>query len=454
MLLSIKKYLKNGNPWLMVMFAVALTVRLGLFWGFLGEGDHAWLCYDSQQYDERARSIVTHHKLTDDNSMHKAYRLPGYPLFLACWYALAENGVKLALYIQILIASLIPLLVFLLAQPLFPFMPIIAYVAGWVMCFHVGFVASAGMLATESLAVLLLLLMHVVLLGWRGNMHYLAFAGGLLGLLSLIRPIGHYIVVLVACWLFWQLRSYKRVSVFVASWFIVVLPLLVRNLLVVGGICFHTLPGMHFLQYSAVAVVMQRDQVSYNDARSQLLAKWDDEVVSNFQQQEFAATEYQRCVLGEKLAWSIIRQYPWYACKHAATELFKTLCALHGTHIIVGADIGSLPVYTAQTTWTEKVCYNIAPPLKTQWLQGLIYWDIFNTIIILFFSVVGLVLLLLRRQMHAGLVLCVLVAGLLWVITLSYGCARLRLPFEPIMIILGVYGGYAVWCWLTNKKTI
>jgi hypothetical protein len=231
------------------------------------------------------------------------------------------------------------------------------------------------------------------------------------------------------------------------SWFVVVLPWLLRNLLLVGGICFHTLPGIHFLQYSAAAVVMQRDHVSYLDARRQLLALWDSKV----QAQTLPISEYQRCIMGEKLATSIMRCHPWYVCKHALTELFKTLCALHATQMII-ADVGGWPVYTAETTWWEKICYNLAPPLKTAWLQALIYWDVLTTIFILLFSLIGLLLLLLRQPFYPAFVLCLLVAGLLWGVTLAYGCARLRLPFEPIMIILGVYGAYTSWCWLAGKK--
>ncbi|MBM3893485.1 hypothetical protein FJ365_03755 [Candidatus Dependentiae bacterium] len=442
-LLSIKEQLLAAKWPLISMWAVGLLLRLIFFNCFTMHGDHAWLSYDSQQYHDRAQHLVMHGTLVDETSTQKAYRLPGYPLFLACWYALAENGLMLGLYIQILLASLIPLLVFLLAHILFPLMPCIAYTAGWVTTFHLGFVLFAGMVATETVAVILLLLVLLILLQEQG----LAAAGFLLGFLSLIRPVGHYLVILIACWLLWQRYSYKKVGLFLGSWFLVVLPWLLRNFLLVGGICFHTLPGIHFLQYSAAAVVMQRDHVSYLDARRQLLALWDSKV----QAQKLSISEYQRCITGEKLATNIMRRHPVYVCKHALTELFKTLCALHATQMII-ADVGGWPVYTAETTWWEKIGYNLAPPIKTTWLQPIIYWDVLSTIFILFFSLIGLLLLLLQRRLTAAIALCVLVAGLLWGVTFAYGCARLRLPFEPIMIIFGGYGVYTSWCWFTGKK--
>ena len=223
------------------------------------------------------------------------------------------------------------------------------------------------------------------------------------------------------------------------SWFLVVLPWLIRNLLLAGGLCFHTLPGLHFLQYSAVAVVMQRDHVAYTEARKQLLAALDSAVLEKATQQGAPVTEYQRCVVGEQLAFRIMRNHPWYACKYAMTELAKTLCALHAAPVIY-TDVGRWPVYTAQTTWLEKIRYNLSPPLQTPWLQFIIYWDLLSTLLILFFSLLGLLLLLVRRELHAGIALCVLIAGLLWVVALAYGTARLRLPFEFVMIIIGVYG--------------
>ncbi len=436
-LLSIKEQLLAAKWSLLCMSAVAFLLRFIFFNCFTMYGDHAWLCYDSQQYHERAQHLVMHGTLVDETSTQKAYRLPGYPLFLACWYALAENGLMLGLYIQILLASLIPLLVFLLARILFPLMPCIAYAAGWATTFHLGFVLFAGMVATETLAVILLLLILLALFSIfpRSELKRMVGTGCLLGVLSLVRPVGHYLVILIVCWLLWQRYAIKSVGLFVGSWVVVVFPWLLRNFLLIGGICFHTLPGMHFLQYSAVAVLMQRDHLSYVDARHQLLMLLDSKV----REQTRPVNEYERCRLGEKLAIGIMFCHPFYSCKYALTELFKTLCALHATQIII-ADIGRWPAYTAETTWREKISYNLAPPLKTAWLQPLIYWDVLSTILILFFSIFGLLRLLFRQSFSPAFVLCLGVSGLLWGVTLAYGCARLRLPFEPIMIIFAIYG--------------
>ncbi len=431
------------------MWIVALVVRIAFFICFSSVGDRAWLCYDSQQYHDRALHLIEHKALTPVESSQKAYRLPGYPQFLACCYALEKNSVLFALLVQIVLSSLIPLLVFLLARALFPLLPVLAYIAGWVACLHVGLIIFAGMLATETLAVLLLLLLLLVLLARAPTM---VLAGSLLGFLSLLRPVGHYLLVLIALWIWYEWRSLRSVGLFVGGWLIVVLPWLVRNLVLVGGICFHTLPGMHFLQYSAAAVVMQHEQKTYLQARAQLLKAWDNEVDKKALEQGYPVTEYQRCVLGEKLAGGIVLAHPWYACKHALTELIKTLCALHTTQVVI-ADVGGWPVYTAQTTWAEKIRYNLAPPLKTPWLWPLIYLDVFVTLSILFFSFIGLLALVVRRRLQSRQALCVLMAGLLWGVTIAYGCARLRLPFEPIMIIIGVYGVDQIWLWLQGCKS-
>jgi hypothetical protein len=407
------------------------------------------LCYDSAQYQERADHLLSAKRLTPAQSSQQAYRLPGYPAFLATCYALCGPSPKKALLVQLVLGSFVPVLVYFLACQLFPLVPVVAWGAAWVACVHTGLVIFSGMLATETLAVLLLLFLLLVLFRWP---YKLALAGGLLGLLSLLRPIGHYLLPLMVCWLWWQHRSPRQLLWFSGSWLVVVLPWLIRNVLLVGGLCFHTLPGMHFLQYSAVAVVMQQKQKTYVQARSALLNRWDAECHKKAIKQGHAVTEYQRCVLGEELAKKIVLAHPWQAVKHMATELFKTLCALHATQLIV-ADVGGWPVYTAQTTLVEKICYNLTPPLKTWWLLPIIYADVLATIGLLFFSLIGLFLLLVNHRFGSRHFLALLIAGLLWGVTLAYGCARLRLLFEPIMIMFGVYGAYQLYCWSTGKKT-
>ena len=426
--------------WLL-LGALSLGVRLALFYAFTSQGEHAWLCYDSAQYHERAQCLIEQGSLTPPRSTQHAYRLPGYPLLLAGLYKLTGKRGADALWPQVVVASAVPFLTGAVAWLLMPDVPWVAAAAALVASVHVGMILFSGMLAPEAISMILLLLL-LLALTWYGRVHrvyWLVAAGGLLGCLSLIRPVGHYLLIICVLWLWWEGVHKRSIAAFAASWFVVVAPWLVRNLMLVGGMCFHTLPGMHFVQYTGAAIVMQRDGCEYGKARAHLLDRWEQDT-------PFKATEYERCRRGERLALSLVLAHPWYATKHVATELFKTLCALHANQLVV-ADVGGWPTYTRTTTWLEKVRYNLSPPLKTPWLRWLIYWDVALTVGLLLFALLGMLLLLFEGMLRGPLLLCLGVAGTLWGLTLAYGCARLRLPFEPLIIIVAVYAVYRLRPW-------
>jgi hypothetical protein len=430
-----------------LLFLLGLLLRCFFFYYFTQYDQRAWLCYDSEQYHQRALSIAKIGQLTEPDSTQKAYRVPGYPLLLAAGYACTDNNVHVVLWLQVVLAAFIPVLIFMLASALFPAHGKLALMAMFLASVHTGLVLFAGMLATETVAVLLFLVFLLSLCWFQQarQLRFLLLAACTLGALSLVRPIGHYVLILTLVWLWWQHVNVRQIGLFASTWGLCVAPWLVRNLLVVGGICFHTLPGIHFLQYTAASVVMQRDHCEYVPARSKLLALWEETA-----QKHGLTNEFGYCLCAEKIALQHIKNHPIYAAKHGATELFKTLCSLHSSQIIL-ADVGTWPVYTTRTTWLEKIIYNLAPPLKTWWLRYVIYADVCMALFLLLGSLFGLFMVCLQRQLSAAIGLCVLAAGLLWSLTVAYGCARLRLPIEPIMIILASYGASYAFNWMVAK---
>ena len=91
----------------------------------------------------------------------------------------------------------------------------------------------------------------------------------------MIRPVGHYLVILSIFVLilsqFTLLEKVKGSVVLFLGWFSMVLWWLLRNYLLTGFIFFHTLPGIHFLIYSASYVDMELNKCSYNDSKRKLM---------------------------------------------------------------------------------------------------------------------------------------------------------------------------------------
>jgi len=151
---------------------------------------------------------------------------------------------------------------------LFPAERRIAKLAALVSVLHLGFVLYAGMLATETFFVLFFLLFLICFLPavtfrwwWRLSeparkehvfKEHVFIAGLSLGVASMIRPVGHYLIVIACVLLLSSTRSMRgkitRLLLLGGGWLLVAGPWLVRNVMVCGALFFHTLPGLHFLQ--------------------------------------------------------------------------------------------------------------------------------------------------------------------------------------------------------------
>ena len=102
-----------------LLVIVAFALRALVFWGYLGDENRYWQV-DSATYETLAKELAINERFATPDGTPNAYRLPGYPLFLAMIFKAVGVNHHAALWVQIILASLIPLLVFFLAQVLFP----------------------------------------------------------------------------------------------------------------------------------------------------------------------------------------------------------------------------------------------------------------------------------------------------------------------------------------------
>jgi len=510
---------KKHKRFLLGLFFCALIVRLLFFFLFTRHGENYLIYFDSAQYQNLAQQIADGKGITNSDGTAQFYRLPGYSLFLASFYKLFDSGETYALLVQIILASLIPILIFLLSSMLFPTQLVVAKVSSTIAAIHVGFVLYAGMIATETLFTIFFLGFLLCLFSAlaRYSPYYFFGAGVLLGCASLIRPVGHFVlmvtvVVLVlrkfferdnesVAWIPGQARddgssksldkfqpnkinknpiltrvlskieklfqdlisSHKRsvvvpgltrdpgktpgqnprkkIFLFLIGWLSIVSWWLVRNYLLTGFIFFHTLPGLHFLQYSATKIVMNTEDCSYVQARKQLLDEWQSIIKTREKQLYRSLNEYEKCRVGEELTMSYLQARPLLAIKHATIEMLKTCCALYSAQIII-SDTGKWPDYSKGVSFWSKMKRFLLPELNHTYLIPVIYWDIILTFLIVL-GFFGFIILCLFDKGLFGIALKIIpFMGLMIFLTVAYGCARLRLPIEPLLIILASYW----WC--------
>ncbi len=459
---------------LLGLFLLSLTLRLLMFFTFTQHGSNAWIYFDSNQYYTIAKQLCAGNGICMQEGIAQYYRLPGYSLFLAGLLQFFQQNVWYALLVQTIVMSLIPLLCFVLVLSIFPANVMLARLTALGVAVNLGMVLYAGMIATEPLCLIFMLLFFIaylpVVLGTtffchpelvsgsiRINTKLLALsalAGAFLGCASLIRPVGHYVLplaialVLLVSALRWRQKLLYSTGL-LSGWLAIVSWWLLRNYLLTGAIFFHSLPGLHFLQYTGANIIMQRDGCTYLQARSAILQEWERHNKQAEVIQQKSLNEYERCVVGEALAKQYIKSYPLYALKYSLVQLFKTCVALYSTHILL-ADTGVWPAYDQNTSWWFKVKRFLVPELAHPWLVVWVYLELLLTMLM----AVGLLLFCLSLWSMSGqermtwLVLA-LFAGLFIGLTIAYGCARLRMPCEPLLLMAASRG----WLWLVSEHT-
>lgn len=425
---------------LFILFLVSLLTRLVFFYYFTQHGTNAWIYVDSDQYLSIAKNLIVGNGFCLEPGIATAYRLPGYPLFLAACFKLFGVHIIPALLLQIVLASLIPILVFFVSLSLLPDCFTVAMIASVAAALHPGFIVYAGMLATESLCVLFLLIFFLFL--FRGlkqsqPWYWWCVGGMCLGVASLLRPVGHYVLV-VAIVMFLLVRVRGCIPL-IFGWLLIVIPWLIRNALLFGGLLFHTLPGLHFLQYVATPIVVQTEHCSYPQARACVLNEWNQRIELQAQMKHHSLNEYERCRIGESLAFEYVKAHPVCAGKYACTEMFKTVAGLYSA-IILLADGAAWPDYGERATWLAKVQRFLMPQVQRKWLIPFIYYEI----LFLFIMLLGFCIFLVRiwRNILLWSVATKILPFIILFIglTLAYGGARLRMPADPLLLLGAVYG--------------
>jgi hypothetical protein len=487
---------------LLFLFLAGFFIRALVFQCYLSKDNNYWQI-DSETYERVAERIVEGKGITNVDGSPQFYRLPGYPLFLALYYKLFGVDTKNVLWMQIVLASFIPILIFFLSLTLFPGALLLAKIAGCFSVLHLGFVLYAGFFMTESLFIFLLLLFLILFFstfqfGYKNaeddNKKYelplfsflpvdeedsgpdffalhdawledyykkiktsfiqaqdnvyevLFFAGFVLGLASLVRPVGHYLFV-VSCLLLllssdrWREKGAK-IFILGWGWLIPVSFWLLRNYMLAGSLFFHTLPGVHFLYLSAARVAMHVHDVPYQEARD-LLRKEVNELMEEREEEKGSMlNEIERCQIHEQLAVKYFKMQPWYALKYWLTDIMRTCLSLYSAELLY-LDSGRKEINYFEKGRSIGSLFKryLIPQTDNNFLKIIIYAEI----ILFLFILIGLIFSLRTMMwqwffMHnwlAGdfLCKCLPFMCLFIVIALAGGYARMRLPIEPLMII-------------------
>jgi hypothetical protein len=428
------------------IFVFALLVRGLVYYGYLQHDANYWQI-DSLGYNSVAKGIAAGHGISTLDGAPNFHRVPGYPLYLALFKTWCGDSPAAALWTQVLLGAVIPVLIFLLALILFPGQAMLAAAAGLYAAVHLGLVLYSGFMMTETLFILFFLGFLLLFFSHCDNPKRIATAGVLLGIASLIRPVGHYLIVLALLILLLQ-KTYlpiriRNCALLFLAWLVPVSIWLARNYLLLGHLFFHTLPGGHFLQLSASRVVMQAEHITYQKARERVSA----EAYKVVRKQELSAqkrlSEIERCYVYEKLAIKHFAAHPLITLKLWATDIFRTTFSLYSAELVYLESGRKQIDYFApgRTLWNMIERY-LFPETNNVWLKLLVWLEILLYSFMLFGFARASWLLLICGNSHDRMLWLSIASfmALFLIISLAGGYARMRLPIEPFIIILGLYG--------------
>lgn len=230
-----KRFLvKNRKALISFVFSIALLS--GLFWNQKIFGQP--ISSDQELYNDIAQSIL------QGNGFTRAGRDMGmeplYPLFLAGIYKIFGHNYDAVRIIQILLFALTVVFVYLLAEKLFGRK--VAIWSSMATALFYGVANQAGSLTTETLFIFLIMFFVYAISNCK-NIRWIAASGIVLGLAVLTRSIIQYFFILVVINFFVIFykktpirKIFLKIGIFLISFFIILMPWLIREHSVSGDI--------------------------------------------------------------------------------------------------------------------------------------------------------------------------------------------------------------------------
>ena len=446
----------------LIIFIVALLVRLAFYALYL-RFNPCMLMYDSGHYHTMAQHLLQYGGFMDAHGLIDTYRLPGYPLFLSACYQFTGVIPQGALWVQLILGSLIPVLIYYLALRITDSLRV-ALIAAMVSCLHVGLVLFAGLVMTETIFGVLFLLFLYVLLGAQTSRNFLV-AGLLLGLCNLIRPLAFLPLAVVGALMSFEtattslpqderhwrfaliLRSLSRQAksvskdmsafkppiAFLLGWSLPPALWVLRNFLHTGMLLLHTFNGPHLLNHAAVRVYALAHHTSHQQAQQQVYAQLPSTHESDPNRQQMVVSQQQ-----EAQTIKILLRYPLQTMLLGAINCFKTVCSLYSSELLCIDSGGQLPSYDDSLNLGGRLKRLLCPEVTTGWLRVLIWYEILMHLLLLLGAAGFVVQRLRQRTLSRTLVLLLLISVVCVAQTAACGFARLRLPIEPILIMVAV----------------
>jgi hypothetical protein len=483
-------YLKHDQPasyttfQLLGLLAVAFILRAATFEWYL---QHKGRYRQPDSFDYHYIAVGLKHDkgaVRLDNGQPLFWRTPGYSYFLKPFYTKKptvqfetyQTEHKRALWLQIILCSLIPLLVFFLALQL-THVATIAWAAAWITALHPGFIFASGYLLTDALAHLIFtcFLIYFYRTFTLADTHdapepknilfVLICAALLLGLYTWFRPIGRYFMfiscLLLALSTMPLIKKVTRILMFSATFFIVIAPWYIRNYQATGMYFFCPMSGPYLQTFMAPKIMRAAHGTPLLDALDKLNREAAEECM---RQRKLYALTHPGKTYPQEFACHIVAQpwcnnHPFYFAREWLREVQKTTFDLYTTQYVAFTN-NTFFYDPPEEFLSEKLADALYKAKIPVWMRVLVWLELLFMILLwigllagcYYYVLIPCIAYIRGRRIPEAYSLMwdtwikagFFIAGML-IMTGGFGYARLRMPIDPLMFILSLTFWYGLW---------
>lgn len=471
----------------LAMCILAFFVRAATFHYFV-QHEERYCQPDSNDYHAGALCIAYGYGMSYPNGRPMFWRTPGYPWYLSTFYSgnkptdgafstHRSEQIK-SIWVQIILCSFIPILAFQLAWAVTQ-TAIIAWILALISIFHLGIVLSSTFLLTDGLALLLFVLFLILFyrsfqfpheINFYGkNINtrrpYLLLTGAalILGIYTWIRPMGQFIAILSSGLLLLSKGNWsaviKKSLCFLIIFFAAIFPWMWRNHELTGRWFFCPLFGLYLNAFNAPKILSRVENIPLKDAHKRLSIAAQAHAARLMEIKQRTGDRKILCTEMECMhtAWPLIAAHPGYFLYDWIVESCKTTFDLYASQLVAFA--GNCFKWDPLIEYLDEKIKKCLYEQPMSWTMRALAWAEFISAIFLWLGILGGLFVFVFAALWKRQWNLFYSYGLLWLKTGifigvvvmqtgGFGYARLRLPVESLMLILGI----TFWWWMLHSR--
>ena len=415
---------------------------------------------DSKGYIYNAEKFYKFNKfvLKDDDKQAPYFSL-GYPVFIGVIYKIFGPKNNAVIWLQILLTLLTCFLIFSISSLIWgQNVGIIAFILS---CLNVGFITFSNFILTESLLLLLLtsFLYFFILFLYKYNYKYLVLSGFILGISIWVKPAAIYFIFLVLILLAClrqasvipehdpgssQINKLKTIILFMLAFYLPVIAYAYFN-------------KINYGQYTVTSI---KDEAIYFYLLPKVLA------IQNNSSERIEQRNIAKLISGNKIdpkSWDKVRnlfnknltQNYFLFIKIWCKNVLKTFLGLYSTNlkVLINKNLigGELSFFKIKGNFLSRIINYIKSGTDLLSIKAIAVLEALWSLLRIFLIFAALIFLLIKRKYKIFLFLFFYILYFAF-ITGHDGCARFRIMFEPVLIILAAQGLYMLYFRLKYKS--